>query len=252
MALLDRTDLIGNLFFPRTDEAPSPANATDYTVAVSGAALHLRIHNGPPGAGIVLMFHGNGEIVSDWNAAASDFAEHGFRLAVVDYRGYGRSTGTPTIRTLLSDANAVLDYVAATFADPLVVMGRSLGSAAAWQAIAHAAQRHRVCGVVIDSGFVSVDAFAQRRGLAPQAIDADARRALDPMPKLATVTCPVLLLHGERDAAIAITEAVAAFEALTCPKQLVRLAGRGHNDLSWHPDYWAKLGAFLHQCKAAD
>ena len=245
--MLDRTDLVGRLFFPRVDETKKPASAEDHFIEVPGARLHLRVHEGKPGAGVVLLFHGNGEIVSDWNPAAGSFRSRGYRLAIVDYRGYGLSTGTPTIRTMLSDASLVLDDVATRFEGPLVVMGRSLGSASAWEAMANARETGRVRGVVIDSGFVDVEAFGKRRGVEPRDLEAEDRLALDPLPKLAAVTCPVLLLHGELDAAIRIEEAATAYAALQTDKRLIRLAGKDHNDLSYHPDYWSELGVFITQ-----
>ncbi|MBX7196614.1 MAG: alpha/beta hydrolase, partial [Sandaracinaceae bacterium] len=95
MSLLTRTDLVGSLFFPRPDARPCPRNASDHFVAAPGAALHLRVHgaSGP----LLLLFHGNGEIVSDWDAAAPSFLARGVRFAVLDYRGYGRSNSAPTM-----------------------------------------------------------------------------------------------------------------------------------------------------------
>ena len=248
--MLDRTDLVGRLFFPRADETTKPSQAEDHYIQVEGASLHLRVHEAARGAGVVLLFHGNGEIVSDWNPAAGSFRARGYRLAIVDYRGYGQSTGTPTIRTMLSDAGVVLDYVATHFEGPLIVMGRSLGSASAWEAMAKGKEAGRVRGVVIDSGFVDVEAFGKRRGVAPQDLEAEDRLALDPLPKIAAVRCPALVLHGELDAAIHIQEAVRAYEALKGEKRLVRLEGKGHNDLSYHPDYWSRLGVFMTQLAA--
>ena len=62
--------------------------------------------------------------------------------------------------------------------------------------------------------------YLRRRNL-----DAEDRLSLDPLPKMARVTCPVLLLHGEQDAAIAIAEAVTAYDGLRCDKRLIRLEG---------------------------
>ena len=101
--------------------------------------------------------------------------------------------------------------------------------------------------MVIDSGFVDVEAFGRRRGVEPQDLTAEDRLALDPLPKMSRVTCPVLLLHGELDAAIRITEAKTAYGALQTDKRLIRLEGKGHNDLSYHPDYWTELGGFITQ-----
>jgi len=238
--LLDRTDLVGSLFFPREEERPRPAGAQDHVIPVDGATLHLRVH-GTHGA-LVLLFHGNGEIVSDWDAAAPSFVKRGLRFAVVDYRGYGQSTGVPTMRALLEDAHAVLAYAHRLAGDRLVVMGRSLGSAAAWEV----ASAPEVRAIVIDSGFTDVDAFARRRGIDPQSLTDEERERLGALPKVARASAPLLLLHGERDAVIMHAEAERALAAASCaPKHLVTIRGRGHNDLSLEPAYWQALGPFL-------
>jgi pimeloyl-ACP methyl ester carboxylesterase len=61
-----------------------------------------------PDAPTVLLFHGNGETVADYDLAAPPYARHGMNLAVVDYRGYGRSDGEPSLRAILEDAPSAL------------------------------------------------------------------------------------------------------------------------------------------------
>lgn len=239
-ALLDRDDLVGSLFFPRPDERSAPWSGRDHEVPVPGAALHLRVHGGR--GPMVLLFHGNGEIVSDWDAAAPSFVKRGVRFAVVDYRGYGRSTGRPTMRSLLDDAPLVLAFVRELADDRIIVMGRSLGSAAAWEIAASP----DVAALVIDSGFTDVDAFARRRGVDPRSLTDSERTRLDPLPKAARAGAPLLLLHGERDAVIVHAEAERALAAsASSEKRLATIPGRGHNDLSIEPAYWHALGPFL-------
>ena len=244
--LLEREDLIGRLFFPSDRKSPTPEGAVEHHVPVDGASLHLRVHQADlarAGKGTLLLFHGNGENVCDWDEAARTFARHGVCLAVLDYRGYGASTGVPTFARLLSDAETVLAHVRSSFPGPLGVMGRSLGSAAAW-----ALDTTGLASVVIDSGFTEVDAFAVRRGIDPQKLSEHERRVIDPLPRIAASRVPLLLLHGEEDRAIAVREAEAAFDASRSEdKTLCRLPGRGHNDLFLHPDYWRTLAAFLHR-----
>ena len=207
MSLLDREDLVGSLFFPQKDTRLTPRGAVDHRIAVRGGELHLRVHGtkGP----LLLLFHGNGEIVSDWDPAAASFLARGVRFAVVDYRGYGRSLGTPTMRRVLEDAWVALAYAHGLAGAPVIVMGRSLGSAPCWE-VASAAS---VSAVIVDSGFTSVDAVARRRGVEPASLTRVEREALDPLPKIARVTVPTLLLHGENDAVIAHTEAEHALAA---------------------------------------
>lgn len=243
--LLDRSDLVGRCFFPTKSAAP--LDARDRVLDVPGARLHLRVH-GSRSRVLVLLSHGNGETVGAWDGFAPKLASWGARLAVWDYRGYGASTGSPTLRTLFSDAHAVLDHVLAhelAEGERLVVFGRSLGSAAAWD-LAVGARSEQLDAVVIDSGFASVDAFVARRGLTRDALDDEDVEALDPTPKARRVRVKALLLHGAADRAIACAEAESL--AAVLPRgELVRIEGKGHDDLWSSPTYddaWRRfLGA---------
>lgn len=247
MSLFDSPAFTERLFFPRGDATPPPDGAIDDFVEVDGASLHVRYH-GVSSEGrdrrTLLLFHGNGEVVADYDDAAGLFAAAGFALAVVDYRGYGRSTGAPSLRSAIADAHVILGAVHATAGAPLVVMGRSLGSACA--ADLYARELPIVAGVVIESGSADLAGLVRRRGLpVPAEFSAEDRATFDPVPKLARGTQPLLVMHGERDTMIAPAEAQAAFAAAgTRHKKLVMIPGRGHNDVSASRAYWDALAAF--------
>jgi pimeloyl-ACP methyl ester carboxylesterase len=245
-SLFDTRDFNERLFFPRADRSPPPDGAIELAVDVEGnATLHVRWHPGPAGAPTLLLFHGNGEVVSDYDRSAADFARAGVGLAVMDYRGYGRSTGTPTLRTTLADAVTVLEHVRARVATPLIVMGRSLGSACA--AELYGRLPDGVLGFVLESGSVDLVALVRRRGLVPPTrLDAPDRTTFDPVPKLGRGRAPLLVLHGDDDEVIDPAEAVRAHEAAgTALKQLVLVPGRGHNDISQSIVYWDALTTFV-------
>jgi pimeloyl-ACP methyl ester carboxylesterase len=232
------------LFFPRGDFAPPPPDAVDLTVDVPDARLHLRIHRSDDARCTILLFHGNGEVVSDYDDAAPVFARAGASLAVVDFRGYGGSTGTPTLRSALTDAPLVVRALAERRPGPIVVMGRSLGSACAIEL--YGAKPREVIGFILESGSVDLAALVRRRGLAvPCEFDASQRAVFDPIPKLQRGSHPLLVLHGADDELISCSEAERAFEvAGTAEKRLVLIPGHGHNNVSWAPEYWDAIAEF--------
>ena len=239
-SIFDREDFNRSLFFPRPDT--SPGGEADQLVDVGGAKLHLRCH---PAAArcTLLLFHGNGEVVADYDAAAAEFARIGAALAVVDYRGYGRSDGVPTLRTLIEDARPV---AAAVLGDaPIVVMGRSIGGAAAHEL--YARPPDRVVAVVLESSFFNLGNLIRRRGLLPpREFTADERATFEPATKLAAGRLPLLVLHGVRDELIDPSEALSAIDASgSADKQLVLVPGHGHNDINLADDYWRALGRFI-------
>ncbi|MFO0558918.1 MAG: alpha/beta fold hydrolase [Polyangiales bacterium] len=231
------------LFFPRRDATPCPPSSVDRWIAVdANATLHARIHPCRAARGAVLLFHGNAEVVADYDAMRERFHERGLSLAVVDFRGYGRSTATPTLRTAIDDAPLVLralrDELTLNDALPLVVFGRSLGGHCA-AAIAGATPA--LCdAIVLESAASDLHALIARRGLRLDApLTDDERAVFDPRPKLARCTVPALVLHGAMDTLISPREAQANFDALgSQDKRLVLVEGRGHNDLSLARSYW--------------
>ena len=147
------------------DRSPGPG---------AGASLHVRIHRAAGARSTVLLFQGNGEVVADYDDSAGLYARAGVALAVMDYRGYGASSGTPTLRSALTTARLVLEAVrrwlgerglAGSDGAPsrLVVMGRSLGSACA--AELYGARPNEVAGFILESGSSDLAALLRRRGL---------------------------------------------------------------------------------------
>ena len=244
MSVFDSLAFNERLFFPRGDTSPPPPGVADRMIDVPGAQLHVRQHTGPEGAGTLLLFHGNGEVVADYDGAAGRFARAGVALAVVDYRGYGRSTGTPSLRTIISDARIVAEAVR-----PRLVMGRSLGGLAAHELSARPVAGLE--GVILESALFDLAALVRRRGLEPPASFSDDERAtFEPAGKLALGRLPLLVLHGERDELIAPNEAMAALAhagSIAGDKALVIVPRRGHNDVSLEASYWSALAGFVAQ-----
>lgn len=135
-------------------------------------------------------------------------------------------------------APAVADFVAARTDRPVIVMGRSLGSACALELFG--GHHPGISGVILESGFVDLDGLVRRRGLVPPPRYTEEESSLfDPRPKVAKGRVPLLIIHGEEDRAIDADEAREAHRlATTAYKQLALIPRRGHNDVSASPAYW--------------
>jgi len=143
---------------------------------------------------------------------------------------------------VIDDARAIAEAVPGA---PLIVMGRSLGGAAAHELFARPIDR--MAGVVFESAFFDLGNLIRRRGLTPPpAFTADELATFDPPASWPDGRLPLLVLHGARDTLIDPREAAAAHAAAgAADKQLVLIPGRGHNDVSAADAYWAALGGFL-------
>ena len=126
--------------------------------------VHVRRHPSDKAKFSLLFFHGNGEIVSDYDELAKYFNALGCELVVCDFRGYGKSTGTPSLRNALKDATTIYQQLrgARTLKKHVCVMGRSLGSA---PAIELCIKFSEISCCVLESGYADPIPLVERRGL---------------------------------------------------------------------------------------
>lgn len=236
-ALLDRLGVSDWIFYPRPDLSPPPPNAEDVPVTVApGVSVACRFYPTDPALPSVLLFHGNGEIASDYDDVAPLYHRARLNLFVADYRGYGGSSGVPSFAALNGDAHPVLDRFHALldergFRPARFVMGRSLGAYPASEIAARRPERLR--GLVIESGAANLGRLARRvqPGNAGEALD---RLVAGHAAKIAAIRLPALMIHGDVDELIPVQTAVEFYDTLTAEsKELVLIPDAGHNDLLW-------------------
>ena len=245
-SIFDSREFNQNLFFPREDFSPTPVGAEDHFITVEpGVKVHARSYPAPVACLGLLYFHGNGEIVADYNNIAEFYAALGAELTVCDYRGYGQSDGSPSLRTVLADAHVVFNYFKDKLKVPTVVMGRSLGSAPAIELCAH---HQGIAALVIESGYADPIPLVERRGLVVSHITPEESALFNNSQKIAKVTCPTLVMHGEDDFLISAQEAQLNYEQAGSQKKYLEiLEGVGHNDMMMAADggYFSSLMQFF-------
>ncbi len=251
--LLDNPLILSVLFHPRPARMGSrDPNTSDGTIpAGEDILIGYRLYAHPDARATLLFFHGNGEIAPDYDQIAPLFHGAGAALLVVDYRGYGWSTGKPLVSAVLPDAEkaaaAVPDILQAAglSALPLYLMGRSLGSIPAIHLARHQPQAFK--GLVIESGIGEVIPLLSRLGL-PLAPLKNFKDPFGNLPKMREVDLPLLVIHGERDDLVPISNGEAIYTASPAEnKRFLRIPGAGHNDLLFRgmEAYFGALGEFL-------
>jgi hypothetical protein len=141
-----------------------------------------------------LWFHGNGELIEDWPDLVQGVRERGVGVLLVEFPGYGRSSGRPTEASITEAAVAAYDLLAArSDVDPgrILAFGRSLGGAAACAVAA----RRPVAALVLHSTFTSVRPFAKHYFVPGLLV----RDVFDNRRVVAAYDGPVLVLHGRHD-----------------------------------------------------
>jgi len=196
--------------------------------------------------GTVLFFHGNAGNISHRLDYLLMFHRLRHSTLIVDYRGYGRSTGTPSEEGTYRDAAAAWRWLTATrgvLPEQIVVYGESLGAAVASWLAAREAPR----ALVLASTFTSAtDLGAEVYPFLP--VRLISRFRYDNVANLKAVRAPVLVVHSRGDDIVPYAHGKALYDAAGEPKSFLELAG-GHNDgfVFMRPEWVAALDAFLEQ-----
>ena len=235
------------LFYPEPwpSEDPPALMAPDVHsvwVEVSGAKLHALHLQQPQAKGLVFFLHGNGGNLASWFTNADFYRRAGYDLFMLDYRGYGHSSGQIASEAqLMDDVRAAWRQVAPQYAGrPVVVYGRSLGTGLAAQLAAEV----NPSLTVLVSPYRSMAALAgEHYPIVPTAV---LRYPLRTDAVISRIRGPVWLVHGERDSVIPLAHSEALQAAAGAQHaHLLRLPEAGHNDVHEFSAYLDAFGAEL-------
>lgn len=235
---LDRPEILSALFHPRREirYGFSGRSGSDLLIPVEeGVSVAARFHHLGIDGPTILFFHGNGEIVADYDDIGPLFGSVGVNFCAVDYRGYGLSTGRPTVAAMMSDCHTVLDYMTEWlrgqgYRGPLVVMGRSLGSAPALELAS--SRSSELAGLIIESGFAYTVPLLRLIGADPGGLGLSEEDGCGNLDKIRSVTLPTLIIHAQHDFIIPYSDGEALLEASGAgDKRLVMIPGADHNSV---------------------
>jgi hypothetical protein len=245
-SVLDRPEVLMYLFHPRPERpgpasGPEPGDAgfptrADVLIPVErDVAVGGRYYMATPSACNILFFHGNGEIAADYDELSGLYHQIGANFLAVDYRGYGRSSGTPTVTGMMRDCHAILEYTTRWLdrhrcTGPLVIMGRSLGSASALELAA--TYPDRIAGLIIESGFAYATPLLALLGVDAAAIGFQEENGFSNVDKIRAYSGPTLVIHAEYDHIIPFSEGQTLYDASSAGhKKLLQIPGANHNDI---------------------
>ena len=212
--------------------------------SIDGTDLHgWCVEHSNPRA-VAIYFHGNGENVSNVSSTLKVLNSE-FRLSVfaIDYRGYGKSSGSPHEQGLKMDALAAMDWLAERtgkeFRD-IVVIGRSLGGGVG----VHAAAERGCRALVLYSTFSTMhDAAAHNYFYVP--VRLLMQNKFDSVSSIQKVSAPVIQFHGTSDKVIPFHLGVKLFDAIKSEKKtFVEMKGTTHNEAP-PAEFWSNLNRFL-------
>jgi fermentation-respiration switch protein FrsA (DUF1100 family) len=185
---------------------------------------------------LLIYAHGNGELVDFWLDQFGPLRAAGVSILLVEYPGYGRSTGTPSEASIRRALVAGYDWAVAQpgiDAARVVGHGRSLGGGA----VSALGRERPLAALILESTFTSIEDVAADAFRAPRCL---VWNAFDNLSFVRGFAGPVLVLHGEVDSSIPVSHARKLAEAAPAAQLLLQRCG--HNDC---PKPWTHIEAFL-------
>ena len=183
--------------------------------------------------GIILYFHGNSRSIKGWAKYARDFYRYDYDVVLVDYRGFGKSTGKRGEEDMLQDMQFVYKSLAAKYGEEnLIVYGRSLGSGFAAKLAADNHPRY----LILDAPYYNFKRVVERflPFLPLQLVLRYHLRTDRWIPK---IKCHIYIIHGTKDWLIPIKHSEALQKISPRKITLIRIHGGGHNNLTKFDEY---------------
>ncbi|MBY8990707.1 MAG: alpha/beta fold hydrolase [Candidatus Lokiarchaeota archaeon] len=253
--LIDNPTVSNIVFYPRKTPIPKE---TDPNIKVLKFQIEKNVLIGGffylnnPEFPTILLFHGNGEIASDYQYFLDFFFRCGINLTVVDFRGYGFSTGSPFYTSLIIDALPIYNkfhkwLVENSLNDSIFILGRSLGSVCASEIGSHNPESLK--GIIFESGFASLyDMMTRLFRVSGQEINPESLSEYSNDTRIRKILKPILVIHGTVDWIIPSTQGKLIYENIFegIEKKLVLIEGAGHNDIfSYEDEYLTPLTVFI-------
>ncbi|MBC6492989.1 alpha/beta hydrolase [Flavihumibacter stibioxidans] len=192
----------------------------------------LHFHRENP-LGLVLYLHGNSRSIKGWAKYARDFYRYNYDVVLVDYRGFGKSTGKRSEKEMLKDIQYVYDTLAVQYPEHhIIVYGRSIGSGFA----ARIASDNRPRYLILDAPYYSFKKVVERF-LPILPVSLVLRYHLRTDRWIRHVNCHTYIIHGTRDWLIPIRHSEKLQRISPGKITLIRIHGGGHNNLPQFPEY---------------
>lgn len=208
--------------------------------------LHFKIRQPK---GVILYFHGNADNLNRWGKIALEFTKFGYDVLVMDYRGYGKSSGPRNEKFLYSDAQFFYDFAKEKYPEEkIVVYGRSLGGTFATKVAAD----NRPKMVILESTFYSIQDIVNR-WLPEKVTDRVSPKMTYyflSYENIVRIQVPLYHFHGTKDFTVPLTSGKKLFSIFekACPKiqkKFIEIHGGTHDDLIKFEAFNTELNAIL-------
>ena len=229
-SILNHPIIAERYFFPRYESFENP-----YFVECNGIKLACYYQNNHPNAKTIVYFHGNGETVADYlDFFPQIFDQAGYNLLLFEFRGYGMSTGKPTLVDMLSDVECVIKNLDIQ-QNKIIIYGRSVGTLYAVHAASVFPNSY---ALILESGIADIEERIMIRLSSPTEIDSSFEelkqefiKHFNTKNKLSAFKGKSLVLHTVNDQLVSVTHGKKLYEYLNQPKKIHLFERGDHNTI---------------------
>lgn len=190
--------------------------------------------------GIIVYYHGNRAGLERWSKITEYFAKKNYDVFVMDYRGYGKSTGELTEQILYQDAQMVYDFVKNNYKEQdIIIYGRSLGSGIATKI----ASENHPRKVILETPYFSIiDVAKSWLPILPEFIFNYKMKSGDYIKK---INCELTIFHGTQDRVVPLSSAKKLFNVANSPKEFIVIETANHGNIDTFDIYHEKIDELL-------
>ena len=249
---MNKNKLINTIFYPRPSE--NSKDEKDILINVE-EDIHVatRLFLIDKSCPTIIFFHANVELNSEYDWIADYYNQFKINFIVCSYRGYGLSSGNPSKEALHEDSITIFKYLKKhlkkkKYIGKIIVMGRSLGTAAACEVIAK--HEDTIDGCIIESGFATEYPLLNLMNINPDAINYKLEDGFMNLQKLKNYKGRLLIIHGDLDDIVPFSQAeLMLLEAPSSDKESYRVHGGNHNNILMlaREEYFKKIQQFIYK-----
>ncbi|MEO6148735.1 MAG: alpha/beta fold hydrolase [Mucilaginibacter sp.] len=213
----------------------------EYTIKTSTGTLSGLLFKADKPKGLIFYLHGNGSELDTWGGIAPAYTSLNYDMFILDYPGYGKSTGQLTNEKEMLDAiQTAYDTVKAGYSENnIIIMAHSIGTGpAAWLA----SQKHPRKLVLLAPYYSIADMIDQRYPFLPHFF---CKYRFTTYKYIRGVKAPVIIFHGDDDRVINYEASLKLKKHFKRGDRLIILNGQGHDNIQDNEDYIRELKAIL-------
>lgn len=227
-----------------------PRAETVFLTTEDGVRLHAwwlpAAAEGTTPHGAAIYLHGNAGHLAHRAGMGLALSRMGLDVLMVDYRGYGRSEGSPDEEGLYRDAEAAWRYVTSVREAPpdrVLLFGESLGGAVAVEL----ASRRKVGAIVLVAPLTGTVRIARAHYPLPDILLDWPEHRFEALSRIDGVDAPIMIAHGDRDRVVPRDEGRLLYDAAPEPKRWYEARDYGHNDIYNDPGLWRAIERFVEE-----